>query len=99
MPVSWNQAVWWLNQIAALRRSWLSACRRSANPYISRMTASSEAAAFRTALDLFEAGLDLMRQNLRRTHPPTSRVPPSSAHARDGNAQIIQFACQDAVLM
>ncbi len=24
---------------------------------------------FRTALDLFDAGLDLMRQNLRRRHP------------------------------
>lgn len=25
--------------------------------------------AFRTTLDLFDAGLDLMRQNLRRRHP------------------------------
>jgi hypothetical protein len=25
--------------------------------------------AFRTTLDLFNTGLDLMRQNLRRTHP------------------------------
>jgi hypothetical protein len=25
--------------------------------------------AFRTTLDLFETGLDLMRQNLRRSHP------------------------------
>jgi Rv0078B-related antitoxin len=33
------------------------------------MTTSSEAAAFQTTLDLFEAGLALMRQNLRRTHP------------------------------
>jgi hypothetical protein len=33
------------------------------------MTTSSEAAAFRTTLDLFEAGLELMRQNLRRIHP------------------------------
>lgn len=30
---------------------------------------SSLADAFRTTLDLFETGLDLMRQNLRRTHP------------------------------
>jgi Rv0078B-related antitoxin len=33
------------------------------------MTTSPEAAAFQTTLDLFEAGLELMRQNLRRTHP------------------------------
>jgi hypothetical protein len=33
------------------------------------MPTSSEAVAFQTALDLFEAGLELMRQNLRRTHP------------------------------
>ena len=32
MPVSWNQAVWWLNQIGALRRRWLSACRASSKP-------------------------------------------------------------------
>ena len=29
----------------------------------------SVADAFRTTLDLFETGLDLMRQNLRRSHP------------------------------
>ena len=29
----------------------------------------SAAQAFRTALDLFEAGIDLMRQNLERAHP------------------------------
>jgi hypothetical protein len=32
-------------------------------------TPSSLADAFRTTLDLFETGLDLMRQNLRRSHP------------------------------
>jgi hypothetical protein len=32
-------------------------------------TPSSVAEAFRTTLDLFETGLDLMRQNLRRSHP------------------------------
>jgi hypothetical protein len=32
-------------------------------------TRSSVADAFRTTLDLFEAGIDLMRQNLRRRHP------------------------------
>ena len=32
-------------------------------------TTSSVADAFRTALDLFDTGLDLMRQNLRRSHP------------------------------
>ena len=32
-------------------------------------TTSSIAAAFRTTLDLFDTGLDLMRQNLRRSHP------------------------------
>jgi Rv0078B-related antitoxin len=29
----------------------------------------SPAAAFRTALELFEAGVDVMRQNLRRRYP------------------------------
>jgi hypothetical protein len=32
----------------------------------------SIADAFRATLDLFEAGLDLMRQNLRRNHPAAS---------------------------
>jgi len=32
----------------------------------------SIADAFRTTLDLFDAGLDLMRQNLRRSHPAAS---------------------------
>ena len=32
-------------------------------------TMSSVADAFRTTLDLFDTGLDLMRQNLRRSHP------------------------------
>lgn len=32
-------------------------------------TPQSVADAFRMTLDLFETGLDLMRQNLRRTHP------------------------------
>jgi hypothetical protein len=32
-------------------------------------TPSSVADAFRTTLDLFATGLDLMRQNLRRSHP------------------------------
>jgi hypothetical protein len=30
---------------------------------------SSTAAAFRTSLDLFQTGVDLMRENLRRRHP------------------------------
>ncbi len=29
--------------------------------------------AFRTTLDLFNTGLDLMRQNLRRTHPQANQ--------------------------
>lgn len=33
---------------------------------------SSIADAFRTTLDLFETGVDLMRQNLRRSHPEAS---------------------------
>lgn len=33
------------------------------------MGSSSPADAFKTTLDLFETGLDLMRQNLRRSHP------------------------------
>jgi hypothetical protein len=32
----------------------------------------SVADAFRTTLDLFETGLDLKRQNLRRSHPEAS---------------------------
>ncbi len=32
-------------------------------------TPQSPADAFRTTLDLFQTGLDLMRQNLRRRHP------------------------------
>ena len=32
-------------------------------------TTRSTVAAFRTALDLFDTGLDVMRQNLRRSHP------------------------------
>lgn len=32
-------------------------------------TAPSIADAFRATLDLFDTGLDLMRQNLRRSHP------------------------------
>jgi Rv0078B-related antitoxin len=32
-------------------------------------TSQSAAAAFRATLDLFETGLRLMRQNLRRNHP------------------------------
>jgi hypothetical protein len=32
-------------------------------------TPSIVANAFRTTLDLFETGVDLMRQNLRRRHP------------------------------
>ena len=32
----------------------------------------SIADAFRTTLDLFETGVDLMRQNLRRNHPEAS---------------------------
>lgn len=32
-------------------------------------TAATIADAFRATLDLFETGLDLMRQNLRRSHP------------------------------
>jgi hypothetical protein len=32
-------------------------------------TSLSIAEAFRTTLDLFDTGLDVMRQNLRRSHP------------------------------
>jgi hypothetical protein len=32
-------------------------------------TTPSVADAFRTTLDLFDTGLELMRQNLRRSHP------------------------------
>jgi hypothetical protein len=32
-------------------------------------TSSSAGGAFRTTLDLFETGVELMRQNLRRSHP------------------------------
>ena len=35
-------------------------------------TPSPVADAFRTTLDLFETGLGLMRQNLRRTHPESA---------------------------
>jgi hypothetical protein len=35
-------------------------------------TTASIAAAFRTTLDLFETGLTLMRQNLRRADPQAS---------------------------
>jgi hypothetical protein len=40
----------------------------------SRMPSSPQtvADAFRTTLDLFDTGLDLMRQNLRRAHPEAS---------------------------
>jgi hypothetical protein len=34
-----------------------------------RSNPASVADAFRTTLDLFETGVDLMRQNLRRSHP------------------------------
>jgi Rv0078B-related antitoxin len=34
-----------------------------------RNTPSPLADAFRTTLELFDVGLDLMRQNLRRSHP------------------------------
>ena len=57
-------------------------CRPWQNPYSSHVSPlrarvekgrpsspSSVADAFRTTLDLFESGLDLMRQNLRRNHP------------------------------
>jgi hypothetical protein len=33
----------------------------------------SSQAGFRTTLDLFESGVDLMRQNLRRRHPNAAR--------------------------
>jgi hypothetical protein len=36
------------------------------------VTSSSVAEAFRATLDLFETGVDLMRQNLRRRHPGSS---------------------------
>lgn len=42
-------------------------------PYSSRMQAgsafSSNIDSFRMALDLFQTGVDVMRQNLRRRHP------------------------------
>ena len=47
------------------------ACRVALLGYNSDMASptSSVADAFRTTLDLFDMGLDLMRQNLRRSHP------------------------------
>ena len=41
----------------------------SALPAPGESTAPSVADAFRTTLDLFGTGLDLMAQNLRRSHP------------------------------
>ena len=41
----------------------------SALPAGGAPTAQSIADAFRTTLDLFSTGLDVMRQNLRRSHP------------------------------
>jgi hypothetical protein len=35
-------------------------------------TTSPVADAFRTTLDLFDTGLELMRQNLRRSHPESA---------------------------
>ena len=35
-------------------------------------SSSSVAEAFRTTLDLFQTGIDVMRQNLRRRHPDAS---------------------------
>lgn len=47
-------------------------------PYSSQEMASpaepSVADAFRATLDLFETGVDLMRQNLRRRHPDASEA-------------------------
>jgi hypothetical protein len=47
-------------------------------PYSSQEMASSAepsvADAFRATLDLFETGVDLMRQNLRRRHPDASEA-------------------------
>ncbi|MCE2515232.1 MAG: hypothetical protein J4F37_09520 [Acidobacteria bacterium] len=37
-----------------------------------RRSAASVAEAFRTTLDLFDAGVALQRQNLRRQHPDAS---------------------------
>ena len=42
---------------------------------------SSAADAFRTTLDLFDTGLDLMRQNLRRSHPESSDAKSSGCFA------------------
>ena len=42
---------------------------------------SSAADAFRMTLDLFDTGLDLMRQNLRRSHPES------------GDAEIERLLC------
>jgi len=44
-------------------------------PYIShQMPPSSAADAFQATLELFETGLGLMRQNLRRRHPDASEA-------------------------
>jgi hypothetical protein len=42
---------------------------RAVVDWVMPSTPSSPADAFRTTLELFETGLDLMRQNLRRNHP------------------------------
>ena len=51
------------------RRFWTS-CPSGGDSAMSS-TPPSVVDAFRTTLDLFETGLDLMRQNLRRSHPET----------------------------
>lgn len=37
-----------------------------------KVQVTPEVEAFRATLDLFQAGVDVMRQNLRRRHPATS---------------------------
>lgn len=62
---SWNLAASWLRRLDAQKRciTLLGYNSDMASP------TSSAADAFRTTLDLFDMGLDLMRQNLRRSHP------------------------------
>jgi Rv0078B-related antitoxin len=64
MPASWNQIVRWLKEIDAVRQSGLPGSRLK--PYSSAMEAVAQA--FRATLDLFQTGVDLMRQSLRRRH-------------------------------
>jgi Rv0078B-related antitoxin len=52
-----------------VRRRRFSGSCAGAGDWLMSSTSSSVANAFRTTLDLFETGINLMRQNLRRSHP------------------------------